>query len=310
MAKILITGANGLLGVNFCDRASLGHDVLGLVRAEGFHPPYPTARADLFDEQAVGKVLDTYKPNIIVHTAAMADLDQCEKHPETAWKANADLPGKLSTAAYARGIKFIHISTDAVFTSDSDHVFNENDEVSPVSVYARTKYAGERSVLNANPDALVARVNFFGWSISGSRSLAEFFYNHLSAKKACSGFTDVYFCPLFVNDLTDMVLLAAERGLKGLYHVTGSEILSKYDFGVTLAKEFGLDPSLISPKSVELSTLTAKRSNNLRMSNHKLSTDLNMSIPGVSTGIHGFYTQFQQSYPQKIQTYQQVERRS
>jgi len=310
MAKIMVTGANGLFGVNFCDRASEANEVLGLVRGVDFHPPYRTERVDLFDGAAFGRTLDNFKPDLIVHTAAMADLEQCENQPDAAWSVNAELPGMLSTLAYQRGIKFIHLSTDAVFTSDSEHYFTEEDEVDPASVYTRTKYAGERAVLQAHPGALIARINFFGWSVSGTKSLAEFFFNHLSAKKACFGFTDVHFCPLFVNDLIDLLLLAADRGLKGVYHFSGSEVLTKYDFGLAIAKEFGFDPSLISPKSVELSTLTAKRSHNLRLSNHKLSTDLKLIIPGVSTGIHGFYTQYQQGYPQKIQTYQQVEKRS
>lgn len=306
MAKILVTGANGLLGVNFCEHASKKHSVLGLIRSEGLNLPYPTERMDLFNEQAFGRIIDSYQPDAIIHTAAMANLDQCEKDSETAKIVNGKLPGKLSTIARSRGVKFVHISTDAVFTSSTEKVFTESDDVKPLSVYAKTKYAGECSVLEANPEALVARVNFFGWSIFGDKSLSEFFFNHLSAGKACFGFADVHFCPLFVNDLADLLLLAIERDLKGLYHFNGSDLLSKYDFGVAIAREFGYDPSLISPRSVELSTLTAKRSNNLRLSNHKLSTDLGITIPGVYTGISDFYTQYQQGFPQKIRSYQQI----
>lgn len=305
MAKILVTGATGLLGVNFCEHASSQHQILGTVRRTDVHVPYATTRLDLFDEQAVERTIVEFKPDLIAHTAAMANIDECEKAPKAAAEINAVLPGKLSTIARSNGVKFIHISTDAVFYDAGDKEFTEEDATDPNSVYAQTKLDGEKAVLAADPDALVARVNFFGWSLSGTRSLSEFFFNQLSARKGCFGFTDVYFCPLFVNDLADLLIKAFMKDLKGLYHFTGSDAISKYDFGLRIADVFDLDPSLISPKSVELSTLTAKRSHNLRMSNRKLSTDLGMVIPGVSTGIQQFYTQFTSGYPQKIQSYQQ-----
>ena len=97
-----------------------------------------------------------------------------------------------------------------------------------------------------------------------------------------------------------------EKGLSGLYHVVGSEAMTKYDFGVKIARQFGFDEKLIRPISVEESGLMAKRSRKLRLSVHKLSTALGVDIPDVSTGIKKFYTQYPQGYPQKIRSYQQI----
>jgi dTDP-4-dehydrorhamnose reductase len=99
-----------------------------------------------------------------------------------------------------------------------------------------------------------------------------------------------------------------EKGLSGLYHVVGSEAITKYEFGLRIARQFGFDEDLVQPISVEESGLIARRSHNLRLSVHKLSTDLGIEIPGVSTGIEKFYTQYQQGYPQKMRSYQQVDR--
>jgi dTDP-4-dehydrorhamnose reductase len=200
----------------------------------------------------------------------------------------------------------MHISTDAVFDGTKDGVYTEEDTPNPQGVYACTKLQGERNVLSANPEAVVVRVNFFGWSLGGTRSLPEFFINNLSAGRRAPGFTDVFFCPLFVGDLGEMLLKVLERELSGIYHVVGSESLSKYDFGVAIARRFSLDDRLIEPVSVEESTLKARRSHNLRLSVHKLSTALGEPIPGFSTGLDKFYTQSQQGYPQKLRSYQQV----
>ena len=97
-----------------------------------------------------------------------------------------------------------------------------------------------------------------------------------------------------------------EKNLSGLYHVVGAQAMNKYQFGVAIARKFGLDESLISPRSVEGSGLTARRSHNLWLSTHKVSTDLGREIPRFSTGLNEFYTQFQQGYPQKIRSYQQL----
>jgi dTDP-4-dehydrorhamnose reductase len=97
-----------------------------------------------------------------------------------------------------------------------------------------------------------------------------------------------------------------EKGLSGLYHVVGSEALTKYDFGVRISQQFGYNSQLVIPKSVDESELTARRSHNLRLSIHKLSTALGHEIPAVSTGIEKFYTQHAQGYPQKMRSYQQL----
>ena len=218
---------------------------------------------------------------------------------------NADLPARLADACARRQVRLIHISTDAVFDGQREDVYFEGDAPNPQGVYAKTKLEGERAVLQVNPLAIVARVNFYGWSLSGKRSLAEFFINNLSTGKSVNGFTDVLFCPMLVNHLGDVLLAMLDRGLRGLYHVVGPQAMSKYQFGVEIARKFGLKENLISPQSVDKSSLTARRSHNLWLSTHKLSTDLDMTFPSFSTGLNEFYTQYQQGYPQKIRSYQQ-----
>jgi dTDP-4-dehydrorhamnose reductase len=304
--KILVTGASGLLGLNLSLMGMEAHTIVGADRSKLAGTPFELIKADLLDPEVEHHLLDTVKPDAVIHTAALANLEACEEQPETARLLNAQLPGELADACARRGIRMMHISTDAVFDGTKDGVYTEEDAPNPQGIYAGTKLEGERNVLSANPDAVVVRVNFFGWSLSGTRSLPEFFINNLSAGKQAQGFTDVFFCPLFVGDLGEMLLKVLKRELSGIYHVVGSESLSKYDFGLAIARRFNLDERLIEPVSVEESTLIARRSHNLRLSVHKLSTALDEPIPGFSTGLDRFYTQYQQGYPQKLRSYQQV----
>ncbi len=304
--KILITGASGLLGLNLSLMLTGPHTIVGVDRSKLAHTPFELIQSDLLQAGACSRLIDTTHPDAVIHTAALANHETCEEDPKEAERLNADLPGDLAEVCRSHAIRLIHISTDAVFDGKKDGVYTEADVPNPPSVYSATKLQGERNVLSTYPEAVVTRVNFFGWSLSGTRSLSEFFYNQLSAGKKANGFTDVRFCSIFIGDLGGILVRMLDGGLSGLYHAVGSEALTKYEFGLRIARQFGFDESLVQPISVEESGLTARRSHNLRLSVHKLSTDLEIEIPGVSTGIPKLYTQFQQGYPQKLRSYQHV----
>jgi len=306
MTRILVTGASGLLGLNLSLMETGTHTIVGVDRAKLANTPFELIRAELTQPGLFSRLIAEVRPEAVIHTAANANVDSCESDPEGARYLNGELPGILAASAAQAGVRFLHISTDAVFDGRKEGIYTETDPPNPLSVYAQTKLLGEQTVLAANPNAIVARVNFFGWSLSGTRSLSEFFYNKLSAGEPCGGFTDVYFCPLFVGDLAEILIRMLDKGLSGLYHVVGAEALSKYEFGRRIARQFGFNEALVLPKSVEESGLKARRSHNLRLSIHKLSAALGQEIPGVSTGIARFYTQAQQGYPQKMRSYQQL----
>jgi dTDP-4-dehydrorhamnose reductase len=302
--KLLVTGVSGLLGINFAQEMMGRHEIIGVDRGKLAHAPFHIIKQDLLDSNAADYLLDAAHPQAVIHCAALADLEACEVDPSLAQRLNTDVPQQLARACKVRDIPFIHISTDAVFDGEKDEAYTEDDAPNPLGVYAQTKLDGERAVLTENPNAIVARVNFYGWSLGGRRSLAEFFFNNLTNSKSMSGFTDVIFCPMLVNDTARLLMKMLKKKLSGIYHVVGPQAMSKYHFGVEIARKFSLRESEITPKSVTFSGLVAKRSNNLWLSTHKLSTDLGEDISQFSTGLHEFYTQNQQGYPQKIRSYQ------
>ncbi len=305
--KILVTGASGLLGLNLSLQMHDTHEIIGVDRSRLVNTPFDLIKLDLLDSDGLPKLLAESKPDALIHCAANANVDACELDPNNAATLNAVLPGQLASVCFERNVRFLHISTDAVFDGTKEGIYTEGDTPNPLGVYAQTKLDGEYAVLDANPSAAIARVNFFGWSLSGSRSLAEFFVNNLGAGNNVNGFDDVYFCPMFVGDLADTLIEMLEKSLLGLYHVVGSRAITKHEFGQAIAETFGFDAGLINPVSVSDAGLKAKRSTNLRLSIHKLSTALEQEIPDFSTGLAKFYTQYKQGYPQKLRSYQQVD---
>jgi dTDP-4-dehydrorhamnose reductase len=304
--RLLITGASGLLGLNFAMQAAGQQAVTGVVHHnELVGVPFSVVQADLARPQAVEDLLERTRPEVVIHCAALANLEACETQPELAWRLNAVVPGELAAATAAAGIKLVHISTDAIF--DGLHGdYKEEDRPNPLGVYARSKLAGEQGVMQANPQAIIARVNFYGWSLNGTRSLAEFFYRNLSAGKNVNGFTDVFFCPLLVNQLVELLIEMVEKDLKGLYHVVSSEHLSKYEFGCRIARLFDLDERLITPTTWEAGGLQAQRSPNLIMCTDKLARDLGYSLPDQQDGLRRFRELFDSGYPQEISLFRRL----
>ena len=298
--RILVTGASGLLGLNMALEASQQHEVFGSVNSNVIQTTaFTVIQSDLTVPGALEKLIDESQPEWVINCAALANLEACEANPALAEKLNSELPEKLANYVAKGGARLVHISTDAVF--DGKHGgYTEEDQPNPLSLYARTKLKGEQVVLAANPQAIVARVNLFGWSLSGKRSLAEWFFNNLSAENSIMGFTDVYFCPLLTNDLAKILLKMLDISAQGLFHIVSSECSSKYDFGVRLARLFDFDETLIRPALVSEAGLAAVRSPNLTLNSDKLSTELGVSPPDLKAGLEHFHTQYQSGYPEFI----------
>jgi dTDP-4-dehydrorhamnose reductase len=300
--RILVTGASGLLGLNLCLHLADEHQIFGTFHSkELFNPPFQIFSCDLNDDRLIEALIKKTKPEFLINCAAMANVDACESQPEAAQRINAEMPGKLAGLCKKKGIRFTHISTDAVFDGKMGD-YTEEDTPNPLSVYALTKLDGERIVAAEYPEATIARVNFYGFSLSGKRSLAEFFLNNLKAGSPVNGFVDVMFCPLYVTDLVDILLRMNEKELKGLYHVVSFKSLSKYAFGVKIAEKFGFDKNLIQPKSVTEGGLLAARSPRLTLNIDKLKAT-KISAPGQAECMENFHRHYVEHLPEKIKAF-------
>ena len=303
MTRILITGASGLLGLNLALQASDSFQVFGTVFYHSLvKVPFQVMQADLTDESELAASIETSKPDVIINCAALANLEACENDPQSAQLLNAVLPERLAAISKAHSTKLVHISTDAIFDGAKGN-YVEEDRPNPLSIYAKTKWEGEKAVAQTNPQALIARVNFYGFSLSGNRSLAEFFLYNLAAGTRVFGFKDVFFCPLLVQDLGAILLEMVKKDLKGVYHVVSPQSLSKYEFGVQIARLFGLNEKLVEPVSVSQGKLTAPRSPNLTLCIDKLKRDLNQPIPDQNAGLQKFYELFKNGYPERLKSF-------
>jgi len=297
--RILVTGASGLLGLNLCLHLAEEHEIFGTFHESLLkEPPFQAVCCDLIDRRSIEALIDKTRPELLINCAAMANVDACESQPGMAQQINADMPGNLAALCKEKGIQLTHISTDAVFDGKMGD-YTEEDHPNPLSVYARTKLDGELAVAAQYPGAIIARVNFYGFSLSGKRSLAEFFLNNLKNNSQVNGFVDVMFSPLYVTNLVDTLVRMIEKGLTGLYHVVSPESLSKYAFGVKIAERFGFNKTLIQPRSVTEGGLLAARSPRLTLNIDKLRS-AKIITPGQTECLEHFHTHFLENLPEKI----------
>ena len=286
MARILVTGASGLLGANLVlEAADAGHHVIA---ASHLHPVasggVEACLGDLSRPGEAERLLETFRPEWVIHCAALTDLDLCETNPSLADRLNTEMAAAVARACRAVGARLVYISTDAVFDGRRGG-YVEDDVPAPVNVYGKSKLAGEEEVARTDSEALIVRTNIFGWNPRANRGLAEWFLSGLEDGRQKPGFTDVWVTPILVNDLSRLLLRMLGAGLFGVYHVPGADCVSKYAFGERLARAFDLDPTLVTQASVEDAQLAAPRGRQLCLQAARLLAETDIDLPGLDHGL-------------------------
>jgi dTDP-4-dehydrorhamnose reductase len=256
---------------------------------------------DLADVKETTRLIENLSPSAVIHCAAATDVDWCEEHPREVETINVTASAVIAQVTARSGAKLIYISTDSVFDGRRGN-YVETDIPDPVNVYAKSKLRAEKEVLCHHPGALIARVSIYGWSPRDKESLAEWILNQLSEGNTVSGFADVIFCPLLANDLAEVLLAMLDQKLIGLYHVVGSEPISKYEFAKRVASKFGFDPAQVVATCVTDSELKAQRPRNISLSTAKISAALGRPMPGVDAGLNKFARLRESGYLESIKT--------
>ena len=298
---ILITGASGLLGGNLTlELVRRGYSVALQYRIHPIAVSGATSAAcDLTNVAATARLQSKWVPSSVVHCAAATNVDWCETHPQEAMRINAQAAGELAAWARSVGAGFVYISTDAVFDGISGG-YSETDQVLPRNCYARSKLAGEEAVLRAMPEALVLRVNIYGWNLQAKSSLAEWILLRLEHGEAVPGFCDTTFSPVLVNDIAEWILRLLEMGSRGIYHVGSTDHITKYDFAREVASVFRLDTSLVKETLVRESSLTAPRPRNTWLRTDKVEQVLGRRMPTVRQGLERFRALRENGFCQRL----------
>ena len=281
--KILVLGSSGFLGsyLGFA-LPKMGHEVSGASRNPVAYFPANQVKEGLDD---FSEMIWSGDYQLVINCVAVASHEACESEPEIAETVNARFPGIWASVAAQAGARFVHFSTDAVFDGSRAELYTESDETAPESVYGLTKVKGEQAVLAANPDALVLRVNFFGWSRSKKSGILDFFVNSFTHHTPITGFQDYVVSSLYVGDLAEAMMDLVEHGASGVFHTVSSTPLSKFDFGLTVASTAGLPADSMVAGSLADATELAPRGHNLSLSTAKIEKVVGRAMPTSEVGV-------------------------
>jgi dTDP-4-dehydrorhamnose reductase len=299
MRKLLITGGSGLLGGNIAKLAKSEFKVYATyhqnkVSMNGirFFPLDLTKKTECV-------FIEDLKPDIIIHCAALTNVDFCESNPDFAYKQNVISSMNVATIANKIGSYMIHMSTDSVFDGKKGN-YDENDPPKPINVYSKTKLQAEEKVLSISPETCIIRTNLFGWNKRRKFSLAEWMINKLQNKEKLPGLKDVYFAPMLVNDLTEKLFKLYDVNYHGIINMGSSECCSKLNFAYEIAEIFELNPDLIEPIKLDKLRLNASRPNNTCLNVSKAEEILDEAMPTVKDGLVHMKNLFDQGYVKEL----------
>ncbi len=286
--KIYVTGIAGMLGYSICRTLRDRADITGLDALDIRIPGLSYQVISLFDMEAVENDIAEKKPDVLIHTAAMVNVDRCEDNPEEAKYLNTEVTRQLAVLCDKYGIKMVYISTDAVFDGENPRLYVEEDMTNPLNVYGQTKHEGEYAVLKYQ-DNLVLRTNIYGMNIQDKQSFGEWIYFSLLEGNTLHMFSDIDFSPVLVDEMSELIYESCQKQLCGLYHACGTGCITKYDFAVKLKEIFQIESGVIHKTTSDTARLKAKRSKHMGMSNKKLTDALHKRISTPEESIEKFY---------------------
>lgn len=265
MKKVLITGSNGLLGQKLIYQL-IGYPefmVYASSRGENrtvLQKRYQYIPLDITDQSEVDETIDEIKPDVVINTAAMTNVDACEDDKEGCWDLNVNATKYLVEACERVNAHLIHLSTDFIFDGE-EGPYTEEAEPNPLSYYGESKVASEELVKAAKcPWSIVRTVLVYGVVDNMSRSnIVLWAKGALESGKELTVVDDQFRSPTLAEDLAHGCVLIAKNQALGIYNISGGEYMCVLELVQRVAKFYGLDENMVKPISSSTLNQSAKR---------------------------------------------------
>ena len=281
--RALVIGASGQVGAALLTTLrARGHEARGTY---GHHATPGLDPLDLADHAAVARAVAAARPDWVFCPAGLSFVDYCEDHVGEAMAANRDGPAAAARAAETAGAGFVFYSSDYVFDGAAGP-FGEEDTPRPQSVYGRSKHEGEQAVMTACRRAVVIRTSVV---YGPERQEKNFVYQLIRACREGRGFrlaVDQRVSPSYNPDVAAASVEMCERGLAGLWHIAGPEVLDRYAFALLVCKEFGLDASRLTAITTAALAQKASRPLDGGLKVAKAQAVLKTSLRSPAEGLH------------------------
>jgi dTDP-4-dehydrorhamnose reductase len=293
MKRILVTGVSGFLGRYVTLALKDRYAVLGTYRNQAIGlGTCELTRLELTEGQAVRTTFTEFRPDVVVHTAALSDVDACERHPDAAHQVNVQGSEAIARAALEVGARLIYISTDQVYDG-AKRYYDESDVPKPLMVYGRTKLEGERLAATICPETMILRLALmYGWGSSSRLNFVDWLLQRLRAGQEVPLFVDQYRTPLYVVQASEAIrqLIDAPE-VRGTFNLGGGERINRYAFGRTFCKVFNLPIDLLKPIEMGSTTGLAARPRDCSMNSARIGALLQITPLTVQEGLRAMQRQ-------------------
>jgi dTDP-4-dehydrorhamnose reductase len=251
MKRVLVCGSNGLLGqrLAFILDGESEYEVLHSSYHRSFvndQDLFDYTQLDISNRSDVKSLISSYRPDIVLNAAALTNVDFCEREREQAWKVNVTGVEHLVEVCRRINAKLIHVSTDYVFDGKFGN-YTETDRANPVNYYGKTKLAGENVIISSGIEyAILRTILVYGIGVNVKNNFALWVINNLNEGKPIRCVDDQISNPTHVHDLAMAMKKVMDRNANGLFHISGAETITRYNFALRAAEIFGYDKSLIA----------------------------------------------------------------
>lgn len=287
-SQLLITGGSGFLGWNIARYATNDHDVYVTYHKHpiAINKCEDTYRLDLKNPETIEKVVEEVQPEVIIHTAAMADADLCEQRRSIAHEVNVKGTRYLAQCAEDIGARLIYISTDMVFDGKKGN-YGEKDRPKPINYYGETKLLGEKAVKETVSNYLIVRMALmYGHGNEKNGCFTDWIRHSLQRQKQVALFIDQYRTPLFVQDGVRALFELIDQPVSNeVFHLAGQERLTRYEFGKKFCTIFGYEEQYLHQVKMQEIDMAAKRGCDCSLSNRKAQKFLSFQLSDVTGGL-------------------------
>lgn len=291
--RFLVTGSAGLVGRQVVkDLLPSYPHVYSCYHAS--KPETGTAtHLDLSSPESIIRVVESVKPDVIIHLAALTNVDQCETDRDMATKLNVKSTAILSEQAAKHNAFLLYVSTDYVFDGKTG-MKKETDRTDPVDYYGKSKLEGERAVQEIASSWCIARTSTPYGIHPKKKSFPLFVAENLQAKAPLDIVTDQYTSPTYVPNLSRMLIEVSSRKIQGIIHLAGATRISRYEMAEIVAEKLHLDKKLFRPTSIAAMNWTAKRPNDSSLDVSKAASLLKEKPVTVKQGLDLFIQELEQ----------------
>jgi len=281
--RVLITGSSGMLGKDIINSFSgMNYNVFGvdLVKSDKLPGIYQLI-GDLTNKTFISSVLNKINPDIIIHCAAIVNINTCEEKKDLAYSLHVDVTQLLARFNPGK-TKIIYISTDSVFDGVKGN-YSENDTPNPLNYYAKSKLEGENAT-KQNKNHIVIRTNIFGFNIPLKNSLAEWAIKNITQNNSIHGFSDVKFNAIYTKQLSEIIVDLIQNNFTGLVNIASSDTMNKYEFLIKIADVLGQPKELIRESNSKEFNFKVRRPLNTFLNVQKISKLV--KLPQMTDGIN------------------------